>query len=138
MQLKWSVMLRVDLGPVTVVWKNDERTTDRHRLREQGKVPGSLLEGSVPLTKKCEDCDLSWKKKADLGPEYCSKISSSINPTNKLAYWHTYIKNLKKRFFFFNVLVLLLCLALSTSGSKLFYKRRGTPALRFQAICSFL
>ena len=54
-------MLRVDLGPVTEV---DEMTKEqvRHRLREQRKVPGSLLVGSVPLTKKCEDCDLSLKR----------------------------------------------------------------------------
>ena len=45
-------MLRVDLGPVTVV---REMTKGQviHRLREQRKVPSSLLEGSVPLTKKC-------------------------------------------------------------------------------------
>ena len=63
MQLKCSVMLRVDLGPVTVVHETTKGQV-RHRLREQWKVPGSLLEDSVPLTKKCEECDLSWKKKA--------------------------------------------------------------------------
>ena len=51
MQLKCSVMLRVDLGPVTVV-RETTKGQVRHRLREQRKVPGSLLEGSVPLTKK--------------------------------------------------------------------------------------
>ena len=44
-------MLGVDLGPVTVV-RETTKGQVRHRLQEQGKVPGSLLEGSVPLTKK--------------------------------------------------------------------------------------
>ena len=44
-------MLRVDLGPVTEV-RETTKGQVRHRLREQQKVPGSLLEGSVPLTKK--------------------------------------------------------------------------------------
>ena len=42
-------MLRVDLGPVIVVRKTKKGQV-RHRLREQQKVPGSLVEGSVPLT----------------------------------------------------------------------------------------
>ena len=53
-------MLRKDLGPVTVV--REFETTKRqvrHRLWEQRKVPGSLLEDSVPLPKTCEDCNLS-------------------------------------------------------------------------------
>ena len=44
-------MLRVDLGPVTVVYETTKEQV-KHRLREQRKVPGSLLEGSIPLTKK--------------------------------------------------------------------------------------
>ena len=44
-------MLRVDLGPVTVVRKTTKGQV-RHRLREQRKLPDSLLEGRVPLTKK--------------------------------------------------------------------------------------
>ena len=55
-------MLRVDLGPVTVV-RETTKGQVRHRLREQQKVPGSLLEGSVPLTwhflffgKRCRTC----------------------------------------------------------------------------------
>ena len=44
-------MLRVDLGPVTDVRETTKRRVS-HRLREQRKVPGSLLESSVPLTKK--------------------------------------------------------------------------------------
>ena len=40
------VMLRVDLGPVTVVHETTKGQV-RHRLREQRKVPGSLLEGNV-------------------------------------------------------------------------------------------
>ena len=43
-------MLRVDLGSVTVVHETTKGQV-RHRLREQRKVPGSLLEGGVPLTK---------------------------------------------------------------------------------------
>ena len=38
-------MLRVDLGPVTVVRKTTKGQV-RHCLREQRKVPGSLLEGA--------------------------------------------------------------------------------------------
>ena len=44
-------MLRVDLGPVTEI-RETTKGQDRHRLREQRKVPGSLLEGNVTLTKK--------------------------------------------------------------------------------------
>ena len=47
-------MLRVDLGPVTEV-RETTKGKVRHCLREQRKVPGSLLEGSVPLTKKVQD-----------------------------------------------------------------------------------
>ena len=43
-------MLTVDLGPVTVV-RATTKVQVRHRLRKQRKGPGSLLEGSVPLTK---------------------------------------------------------------------------------------
>ena len=44
-------ILRVDLGPVAEV-RETTKAQVRHRLREQRKVPGSLLEDSVPLTKK--------------------------------------------------------------------------------------
>ena len=44
-------MLRVDLGPVTVV-RETTKGQVRHRLREKRKVPGSLSEGCVPLAKK--------------------------------------------------------------------------------------
>ena len=37
-------MLRVELGPVTEV-RETTKGQIRHRLREQRKVPGSLLEG---------------------------------------------------------------------------------------------
>ena len=46
-------MLRVDLEPITVV-RETTKGQVRHRLREQRKVPGSLLEGSGPLTKKVQ------------------------------------------------------------------------------------
>ena len=52
-QLKCSVMLRVDLGPVIVV-RETTKGQVKHRLREQQKVPGSLLEDSVPLIKKAQ------------------------------------------------------------------------------------
>ena len=40
------------LGPVTEIRKTTKGQV-RHRLREQRKVPDSLLEGGVLLTKKC-------------------------------------------------------------------------------------
>ena len=50
-------MVRVDLGPVIEV-RETTKGQVRNRLGEQQKVPGSLSEGSVPLTKRCEDCNL--------------------------------------------------------------------------------
>ena len=44
-------MLRVDLGPITEVCETTKGQV-KHRLQAQQKVPGSLLDGSVPLTKK--------------------------------------------------------------------------------------
>ena len=40
----------MDLGPVTVV-RETTKGQVIHRLRGQRKVPGYLMEGSVPLTK---------------------------------------------------------------------------------------
>ena len=39
------------MGPITVV-RETTKGQVKHRLREQRKAPGSLLESSVPLTKK--------------------------------------------------------------------------------------
>ena len=46
-------MLRIDLGPVTEVRETTKGQLQvRHRLQEQRKMPGSFLEGSIPLIKK--------------------------------------------------------------------------------------
>lgn len=50
-QLKWLVMLTVDLGPVTEV-RGAIKGQVRHCLWEHRKVTGSLFEDKVPLTKK--------------------------------------------------------------------------------------
>ena len=60
--LRFSSPLGVDLGPVTVV-RETTKVQVRHLLREQRKVPGSLLEGSVPLTKKVRKLRSFLKKK---------------------------------------------------------------------------
>ena len=52
-------MLRVDIGPTTEV-RQTTKGQVRHCLWEQQKVPGSLSESSVPLTKKVQRlCNLS-------------------------------------------------------------------------------
>ena len=56
-------MLRVDLGPVRVV-RETTKGQVRHRLREQRKVPGSLFEGTVPLTKKVRELRSFLKEKS--------------------------------------------------------------------------
>ena len=56
-------MLRVDLGAVTEV-RETTKGQVRHRLREQQKVPGFLLEGSVPLTKKSAKTATFLKEKS--------------------------------------------------------------------------
>lgn len=57
-QLKWALMLRVDLGPITELCETTKGQV-RHRLWEQWKVSGSLSEGSVPSTQKVhKDCDI--------------------------------------------------------------------------------
>ena len=50
-QLKWSVILNVDLEPVTEVCAEIKGHV-LHRVRLQLNVPGSLLEDKVLLTKK--------------------------------------------------------------------------------------
>ena len=55
-------MLRVGLGPVTVV-RETAKGQVRYRLREQRKVPGSLLEDSVPLIKKSANIAISLEGK---------------------------------------------------------------------------
>ena len=56
-------MLRVDLGLVTVV-RETTKGQVRQRLRKQRKVPGSLLEGSVPLNKKVRKLRSFLKEKS--------------------------------------------------------------------------
>ena len=56
-------MLRVDLGPVTE-GRETTKGKVRHCLREQRKVLDSLLEGSVPLTKKVQRLRSFLKEKS--------------------------------------------------------------------------
>ena len=62
-QSKWSVMLIVDLGPVTEVWGATKGHV-RQRFREQRKVPGSLSQGRIPLTKKARRLRSFLKEKS--------------------------------------------------------------------------
>ena len=56
-------MLRVDLGPLTEVHETTKGEV-RHHLREQRKMPGSLWEGSVSLTKKVRKLRSFLKEKS--------------------------------------------------------------------------
>ena len=55
-------MFRVDLGPLTEV-RGAPKEQVRQRFRDKQKVPGSLSQGRVPLTKKARRLR-SYKKKA--------------------------------------------------------------------------
>ena len=62
-------MIRVNLGPVTEV-RGTTKGQVRHRLREQRKVPGSLLDGAVPLTKKVQKMRSFSKEKSGRYPAH--------------------------------------------------------------------
>ena len=56
-------MLKVELGPVTVV-RETTKGQVRHRLRKERKVPRSLLEGSIPLIKNARRLQSILKEKS--------------------------------------------------------------------------
>ena len=88
MQSKCSVMLRVDLRPVTVVRETTIGQVRHRNLWEQRKLSGSLLECSVPLTKKLQNLRSflkeksgRWLKILEMLESELSKLQKTIHPT---------------------------------------------------------